>query len=59
MVKHSDWHIPVSLVLDEAVESAIKDGQYISKSDLIREAVRSKLVKLGYSVSGCVNFGNS
>lgn len=50
MVKHSDWHIPVSLVLDEAVESAVKNGQYISKSDLIREAVRSKLIKLGYLV---------
>ena len=42
------WNIPVPKALDEAVEKAVREDCYISKSDLIREAVREVLRKMGY-----------
>jgi Arc/MetJ-type ribon-helix-helix transcriptional regulator len=34
--------------LDEAVEQAIKLDTHVSKSDLIRDAVREKLERMGF-----------
>jgi Arc/MetJ-type ribon-helix-helix transcriptional regulator len=41
------WQVKVTRELDEAVERAIRETAYVSKSDLIREAVREKLVRMG------------
>jgi Arc/MetJ-type ribon-helix-helix transcriptional regulator len=37
------WNVPVSRVLDDAVEEAVKTDMHVSKSDLIRDAVRQLL----------------
>jgi len=42
------WNIPVTTALDDAVEAAVQADMHVSKSDLIREAVREKLAKMGY-----------
>jgi len=41
------WCIPVPRTLDEAVEQAVKLDMHISKSDLVRDAVRRLLKELG------------
>ena len=41
------WNVPVPKSLDEAVENAVIYDSHVSKSDLIREAVREKLQKMG------------
>jgi Arc/MetJ-type ribon-helix-helix transcriptional regulator len=41
------WSIPVPKSLDKAVEDAVSLDSHVSKSDLIREAVREKLEKMG------------
>jgi Arc/MetJ-type ribon-helix-helix transcriptional regulator len=51
------WNIPVPKALDKAVEDAVCYDSHVSKSDLIREAVREKLEKMGvrltvFQVSG-------
>ncbi|MGB6680704.1 MAG: ribbon-helix-helix domain-containing protein [Candidatus Bathyarchaeia archaeon] len=40
------WSIPVTKTLDEKVEHLVKDNMHVSKSDLIRDAVRSKLKEI-------------
>jgi len=45
--KQKLWQVQVPEALDELLEEAIERGTYVSKSDLIREAVREKLAKLG------------
>jgi len=40
------WNIPVPEDLDDAVEHAIEKGWYISKADLIRDAVRKTIAEL-------------
>lgn len=42
------WNIPVPPTLDDAVEKAIVLDTHMTKSDLIREAVREKLEKMGF-----------
>lgn len=42
------WNIPVPQTLDDAVEKAIVLDTHMTKSDLIREAVREKLEKMGF-----------
>jgi Arc/MetJ-type ribon-helix-helix transcriptional regulator len=42
------WNIPVTKTLDDLLESAIREDTHVSKSDLIREAVREKLLKMGF-----------
>jgi Arc/MetJ-type ribon-helix-helix transcriptional regulator len=37
------WNIPVTRTLDEAVEKAVKADMHVSKSDLVRDAVRRLL----------------
>ncbi len=44
------WNIPVPKALDEAVEKAVKTDLYISKSDLVRDAVRRLLEELGVAI---------
>jgi Arc/MetJ-type ribon-helix-helix transcriptional regulator len=41
------WNVPVPKPLDKAVEDAVNCDSHVSKSDLIREAVREKLEKMG------------
>jgi Arc/MetJ-type ribon-helix-helix transcriptional regulator len=41
------WNIPVPAPLDMAVENAIKRDMHISKSDLVRDAVRRLLEGMG------------
>ena len=42
------WNIPVPKTLDDAVEKAIVLDTHMTKSDLIRDAVREKLERMGY-----------
>ena len=41
--EYASWNIPVPFVLDQAVEDAVKSGQFISKSDFVRCACRKEL----------------
>jgi len=41
------WNIPVTKSLDEAVEEAVKTDMHVSKSDLVRDAVRQLLKQIG------------
>jgi Arc/MetJ-type ribon-helix-helix transcriptional regulator len=41
------WNVPVPKTLDKAVEDAVDHDSHVSKTDLIREAVREKLEKMG------------
>jgi len=52
MSKHRKrrWNIHVPAVLDEAVEKAVELGMHATKSDLIREAVREKLERMGFRI---------
>jgi Arc/MetJ-type ribon-helix-helix transcriptional regulator len=49
MKTHVNWNIPVPKALDTALEVAVKEQTYSTKSDLIREAVRRRLIEMGYS----------
>jgi Arc/MetJ-type ribon-helix-helix transcriptional regulator len=46
MSKRVVWSIPVPEALDIAVESAVRSGTFISKSELVREACRKALIAL-------------
>lgn len=37
------WNIPVTEELDDKVEEIVVSGDYVSKSDYVREAVREKI----------------
>jgi len=41
------WNIPVPRALDQAVEEAVKRDMHVSKSDLVRDAVRRLLREIG------------
>ena len=41
------WCIPVPKTLDDAVEKAVQTDMHISKSDLVRDAVRRLLKEIG------------
>jgi hypothetical protein len=43
------WQIPVTHTLDELVEEAVSKDTHVSKSDLVREAVREKLARMGFT----------
>jgi Arc/MetJ-type ribon-helix-helix transcriptional regulator len=45
--KNVMWTLVVPKTLDEAVENAVKRDMHISKSELIREAVKEKLERMG------------
>ena len=42
------WQVLVTEKLDGALTQAIQEDAHVSKSDLIREAVRSKLTQMGF-----------
>ena len=39
----TNWNIQVTRALDEAVEEAVRQDMHVSKSDLVRDAVRRLL----------------
>jgi len=43
------WNIPVPKPLNDAVEEALRKNMYISKSALVRDAVRRLLEEMGFS----------
>ncbi len=45
------WTVPVTVTLDKLLEQAVRKDTHVSKSDLIREAVREKLAYMGFSYS--------
>jgi len=45
------WNVPVPKSLDEIVEHVVIYDSHVSKSDLIREAVREKLEKMGVNLT--------
>ena len=51
------WNVPVPKSLDEAVEHVVIYDCHVSKSDLIREAAREKLEKMGVDLSVTRVFG--
>lgn len=42
------WQVLVTKKLDDALVQAIRENAHVSKSDLIREAVRGKLTEMGF-----------
>jgi Arc/MetJ-type ribon-helix-helix transcriptional regulator len=44
----TNWNIPVSKTLDEALEQAVNRDSHSSKSEFVRDAVRRKLEELGF-----------
>jgi metal-responsive CopG/Arc/MetJ family transcriptional regulator len=50
MVKNEDvryWNVPVPKSLDEALEAAIKEKGYRTKTEFIRGVVRREIEQLG------------
>jgi Arc/MetJ-type ribon-helix-helix transcriptional regulator len=45
------WSVPVTRALDLEVETAVRNDMHVSKSDLIREAVREKLKRMGFMLT--------
>lgn len=45
----SYWNIPVTKTLDLAVEKAVRQDTHVSKSDLVRDAVRQFLKQMSDS----------
>jgi len=43
------WQVPVTETLDNLLEEAVRKDTHLSKSDLVREAVREKLTKMGFT----------
>jgi Arc/MetJ-type ribon-helix-helix transcriptional regulator len=39
----TNWNIPVTLALNQAVDHVVKSGQYSSKSEFVRSACRKEL----------------
>jgi len=44
-MKKTKWCVPVTRNLDSKVEKAVEEGQFISKSELVRTGVRRLLEK--------------
>jgi len=42
----TNWNIRVTRALDEAVEEAVRQDMHVSKSDLVRDAVRQLLKEI-------------
>ena len=41
------WQIPVTETLDKLLDAAVRVDTHVSKSDLVRDAVREKLTNMG------------
>ena len=46
--KVTNWCIVAPKALDSLLEDAVKESDYSTKSDLVRDAVRNKLEKMGF-----------
>ena len=44
------WNIPVTTYLNSVVEKAVLLNTHVSKSDLVRSAVREKLKEMGFKL---------
>jgi metal-responsive CopG/Arc/MetJ family transcriptional regulator len=49
------WCIISPKTLDDALEKAVQEGTYRTKSDLVRDAVRRRLEELGFFQKGVLN----
>jgi hypothetical protein len=49
------WKIPVSALLDQMLEEAIRRGVSVSKADFIRVAVIERLERLGLTEHGALD----
>jgi len=47
-VKKTNWNIPVSMVLDKALEKAVELDTHSTKADFVRDAVRRRLEEMGF-----------
>ena len=48
----TSWSIPVSRVLDDALEEAVRLDTHSTKADFVRDAVRRKLEEMGFRAKG-------
>ena len=46
------WQVKATKRLDDLLQQVISEGLYVSKSDFIREAVREKLERMGFTSEG-------
>ena len=46
--ERTTWNVPVSRVLDEALEKAVELDTHSAKADFIRDAVRRRLEDVGF-----------
>ena len=46
-----NWCIPVTPRMDELVEELVRKRVYVSKSNLVRDAVKEKLEKFGLKLT--------
>jgi Arc/MetJ-type ribon-helix-helix transcriptional regulator len=46
--KKTNWNIPVTKTLDDALEQAVAFGSHSSKSEFVRDAVRRRLNEMGF-----------
>jgi len=46
------WNIPVSRVLDDALEQALRHDTHSTKADFVRDCVRQRLEQMGFQVKG-------
>jgi len=44
----TNWNIPVSKTLDDALEKAVNLDSHSSKSEFVRDAVRRRLEEMGF-----------
>ncbi len=44
----TNWNIPVSKTLDDALEHAVTADSHSSKSEFVRDAVRRRLEEMGF-----------
>ena len=47
--ERSNWNIPVTKTLDDALELAVALDSHCSKSEFVRDAVRRRLEKMGFN----------
>ncbi len=44
----TNWNVPVSKTLDDALEQAVNLDSHSSKSEFVRDAVRRRLEEMGF-----------
>lgn len=48
MKESTNWNIPVPRSLDDALEMAVEDNNYSSKSEFVRDSVRRLIAELNH-----------